>query len=151
MNNIENWQLQEGPGIPLTAGCVPRIEKWLMTKPAPDGINHPAQLVCWGKNCGATDGKSHSAECFAEHKATVSGASAKSDADQTDDINHPAHYASGKVECIDAIEAALTPEEYRGYLKGNIIKYTWRERTKEGDKAMGKARWYLNRMLDGAK
>lgn len=70
---------------------------------------------------------------------------------EPDDINHPAHYASGKVECIDAIGAALTPKEYRGYLKGNIIKYTWRERTKEGDKAMGKARWYLNRMLDGAK
>lgn len=65
----------------------------------------------------------------------------------SDDINHPAHYTAGKVECIDAIEAALTPEEYRGYLKGNILKYTWRERQKEGDKAMGKARWYLDRLL----
>lgn len=64
-----------------------------------------------------------------------------------DDINHPSHYTAGKVECIDAIEAALTPEEYRGYLKGNILKYTWRERQKEGDKAMGKARWYLGRLL----
>jgi hypothetical protein len=64
-----------------------------------------------------------------------------------DDINHPVHYTAGKVECIDAIEAALTPEEYRGYLKGNILKYTWRERQKEGDKAMGKARWYLDRLL----
>jgi hypothetical protein len=67
--------------------------------------------------------------------------------DKSDDINHPAHYTAGKVECIDAIEAALTPEEYRGYLKGNILKYTWRERQKEGDKAMGKARWYLDRLL----
>lgn len=67
----------------------------------------------------------------------------------SDDINHPAHYTAGKVECIDAIEAALTPEEYRGYLKGNILKYTWRERQKEGDKAMGKARWYLERLLGG--
>ena len=67
----------------------------------------------------------------------------------TDDINSPAHYTAGAIECIDAIEAALTPEEYRGYLKGNILKYTWRERQKEGDKAMGKARWYLDRMLRG--
>ncbi len=67
----------------------------------------------------------------------------------TDDINHPSHYTAGTIECIDAIEAALTPEEYRGYLKGNILKYTWRERQKEGDKAMGKARWYIDRMLRG--
>jgi hypothetical protein len=69
---------------------------------------------------------------------------------QRDDVNHPAHYTAGKVECIDAIEAALTPEEFRGYLKGNILKYTWRERQKEGETAMRKARWYLDRLL-GAK
>lgn len=66
---------------------------------------------------------------------------------ESDGINHPAHYNAGKIECIDAIEAALTPEEYRGFLKGNVLKYTWRERQKEGDKAMGKARWYLDRLL----
>jgi hypothetical protein len=65
-----------------------------------------------------------------------------------DDVQRPAHYASAKVECIEAIEAALTPEEFRGYVKGNVIKYTWRERTKEQDKALGKAAWYLNRLLE---
>lgn len=64
-----------------------------------------------------------------------------------DMINSPAHYASGAVECIDAIQSALTPEEYRGYLKGNILKYTWRERNKGGDESMRKAEWYLGRML----
>lgn len=68
----------------------------------------------------------------------------------TDNVNHPAHYNAGAVECIDAIEAALTPEEYRGFLKGNILKYTWREKHKGGMEAMRKARWYLNRLL-GAK
>lgn len=64
-----------------------------------------------------------------------------------DAVNHPSHYTSGSIECIDAIQAALTPEEFRGYLKGNIIKYTWRERHKGGSESMEKARWYLNRML----
>ena len=67
-----------------------------------------------------------------------------------DDIQKAVHYNTGKVECIDAIEAALTPEEYRGFLKGNILKYTWRERQKEGDKAMGKALYYLERLLGRA-
>jgi hypothetical protein len=64
----------------------------------------------------------------------------------TDQIN-PNHYKQGDIECIDAIEAALTPEEFRGYCKGNIIKYTWRERMKGEAISLCKARWYLNRLL----
>ena len=44
----------------------------------------------------------------------------------TDDpVNSPAHYA-GSIECVDAIRAALSPEEFRGWLKGNAMKYLWR-------------------------
>lgn len=61
----------------------------------------------------------------------------------TDDkVNHPSHYTQGGIECIDAIRAALTPEEFRGYCKGNIIKYAWREGRKGGDEDLGKAAWY---------
>ena len=38
-------------------------------------------------------------------------------------VEHPAHYTQGGIECIDAIEAAMPPEAYRGYLEGNVIKY----------------------------
>ncbi|HBY66669.1 MAG TPA: hypothetical protein DEG69_02155, partial [Flavobacteriaceae bacterium] len=27
-----------------------------------------------------------------------------------DNVNHPAHYTDGGIECIEAIEAQLTPE-----------------------------------------
>jgi hypothetical protein len=63
------------------------------------------------------------------------------------DPTNPAHYKQGGIECIDAIEAALTPEEFRGYLKGNILKYTWRERHKKGDEDMAKSAWYVQRLL----
>jgi hypothetical protein len=63
-----------------------------------------------------------------------------------DNVNSPAHYTAGAVECIDAIRAALTPEEFRGYCKGNAIKYVWRERMKGGDESVAKAAWYLDRM-----
>ena len=65
----------------------------------------------------------------------------------TDNVNHPEHYTSGGVECIDAIEAALTPEEFRGFLKGNVLKYTWRERLKAGKESLQKAQWYLNKLV----
>lgn len=60
-----------------------------------------------------------------------------------DSIEHPNHYVHGDMECIDAIKAALTPEEFRGYCKGNIIKYVWRERGKGGDEDLGKAGQYI--------
>ena len=66
---------------------------------------------------------------------------------QPDVVNHPSHYTDGGIECIDAIEAQLTPEEYRGYLKGNIAKYVWRECHKGGTESLKKARWYLNRLV----
>jgi len=63
-------------------------------------------------------------------------------------INHPPHYSSGGFECIEAIEAQLTKEEYRGYLKGNVAKYIWREKHKGGVESLKKAQWYLTRLID---
>jgi hypothetical protein len=40
------------------------------------------------------------------------------------------------------MQAVLTPEEWRGYLKGNIIKYSMRAGRKEGSDDAGKALHY---------
>lgn len=46
---------------------------------------------------------------------------------KTDDlVENPSHYVKNGVECINWIQQALTPEEFRGYLKGNVLKYLWR-------------------------
>ena len=66
---------------------------------------------------------------------------------QEDLVNHPSHYTDGGIECIEAIEAQLSVEEYRGYLKGNIAKYVWRESHKGGTESLKKARWYLDRLI----
>lgn len=65
----------------------------------------------------------------------------------SDPVNQPPHYRQGGIECIDAIQAALTPEEFRGYCKGNVLKYAWRERHKGGAESLKKAQWYLARLL----
>ena len=66
----------------------------------------------------------------------------------TDNVNHPSHYTDGGIECIEAIEAQLTPEEYRGYLKGNVAKYVWREKHKGGIESLQKAEWYLKQLIN---
>ena len=64
-----------------------------------------------------------------------------------DMVNHPPHYQSQNgIECIEAIRAQLTEEEFRGYCKGNCIKYIWRERQKGGDESVKKAVGYLNQL-----
>ena len=68
-------------------------------------------------------------------------------ADPPDLVHNPPHYTAGGIECIDAIRAALTPEEFRGFCKGNAIKYVWRERHKGQEESVEKALWYLNRIL----
>ena len=64
-----------------------------------------------------------------------------------DNVNHPAHYNAGKIEVIAIQEDQLTSEEYRGYIKGQVIKYITRERYKNGLEDLKKARWYLDRLI----
>jgi hypothetical protein len=61
-------------------------------------------------------------------------------------VNSPPHYKQGTIECIEAIQSALTEEEFRGYCKGNAMKYIWRERHKGGKESIEKAAWYLDYM-----
>ena len=69
-----------------------------------------------------------------------------------DPVNHPSHYTGGDVECIDAIKASMTFEEYRGYLKGNVLKYLWRYEDKgKPDEDLQKAGWYLARLVEAVK
>ncbi len=61
-------------------------------------------------------------------------------------VNHPAHYNRGGIECIDAIESALTPDEFMGFLKGQELKYVWRAGLKgDATEDFKKADWYNNR------
>ena len=67
---------------------------------------------------------------------------------QPDNVNHPGHYCQGGIECIKAIEASMTPEEFQGYCKGNVMKYVWRFREKNGLEDLKKAQVYLGWMIE---
>ena len=68
---------------------------------------------------------------------------------KSEQVNHPDHYNQGGIECIDAIEAALTPEEFKGALKFQTMKYTWRMGHK-GDALTDaeKVQWYNTRLIE---
>jgi len=77
------------------------------------------------------------------HTKTVQ-ANKQSDVDMVD---HPPHYNASGIECIDAIEAACG-EGFEYYLQGNIIKYLWRYRYKNGMEDLQKAQWYLAKLIN---
>ena len=62
---------------------------------------------------------------------------------------NPSHYKKGDIECIDAVEVAISN------LKGpeanstaNVIKYMWRWKDKNGVIDLKKARWHIERLID---
>ena len=67
-----------------------------------------------------------------------------------DTVNHPAHYTSGGIECIEAIKASMTADGFCDYCKGNILKYIWRWRDKGGVEDLKKARVYLDWLIQSA-
>lgn len=70
------------------------------------------------------------------------------DPQQDDIINRPAHYTAGKVECIDAIEAAtVNLKGIEAVCTANVIKYVWRWKLKGGVEDLRKAEWYLRRLI----
>jgi hypothetical protein len=66
-----------------------------------------------------------------------------------ENVDHPAHYG-GKIECIDAIEAATESlDGIEAFCTGNAIKYLWRWKRKGGTEDLQKAKWYIDRILNG--
>jgi hypothetical protein len=67
----------------------------------------------------------------------------------TDYLVKPKHYKSDKgLECIDCIEGVvegLTGIEATD--TGNIIKYIWRWKNKDGVNDLKKAQWYINHLI----
>ena len=67
---------------------------------------------------------------------------------ENDPVKHPSHYCYGKFECVEVIQeltaGASGPE---GFLLGNVIKYLWRYRRKNGAEDLKKARRYIEMLI----
>jgi hypothetical protein len=67
---------------------------------------------------------------------------------EQDLINNPNHYTTGGIETIDFIQAKLSKEAFRGFLLGNIVKYSSRHEHKGGIEDIKKAQWYINKLVE---
>ena len=68
---------------------------------------------------------------------------------KVDMVNSPPHYKVGGIEVIDFIKAKLTLDEFRGYLQGNILKYSSRVGYKgDASEDVGKLIWYANKLQE---
>ena len=67
--------------------------------------------------------------------------------DDNNNVDHPSHYNQAGIECIEAIKATLG-DNYQDYCKGNVLKYLWRYKYKNGVEDLKKARWYLDSMIE---
>ena len=64
---------------------------------------------------------------------------------------NPAYDKNSEIDCLDAIRASMTPEAFKGYLKGTVQKYMWRYEEKHvRRKALDlfKAKWFLERLIE---
>lgn len=66
----------------------------------------------------------------------VSVADVKSTDTMNDAVHHPSHYTLPglTIESVDVIRAVLTPEEFKGWCKGNALKYSLRAGRKDPTK-----------------
>ena len=67
--------------------------------------------------------------------------------EEEDMVGAPRHYNTGNIECIEAIEESMSSVAFKGYLKGNCMKYLWRYDYKGKQvEDLQKAQWYLQRL-----
>lgn len=68
-----------------------------------------------------------------------------------DNINHPKHYETDKVECIEAMEITQGRAAVMSFCLCNAFKYLWRHDRKNGLEDIKKARWYLDKYIELAE
>lgn len=87
----------------------------------------------------------HKQQCVKGCRAATPGAVPES---MEQNVNHPRRYTKGKVECIDALEAAVIgkPPDEAIYV-ANVIKYLWRYEEKEPLRSLKSAKWYLDGLI----
>ena len=74
---------------------------------------------------------------------------AEAEKEAEDMVTAPRHYNTGNIECIDAIEESMSSIAFKGYLKGNCMKYLWRYDYKGKQvEDLKKAGWYLNKLTE---
>ena len=110
----------------------------------------------WIKRCNGMEWKDCRSNLTDEHRCNGLcdndfgwGDYARSaDSPKDDLVNNPMHYTVGGYEAKDVMKAKLTPEEWRGACKANVLKYLMRANYKsKHDQDIEKAAWYMKELV----
>ena len=67
---------------------------------------------------------------------------------EPDNVEHLAHYETGKFECIDVMCETQGVDAVIDFCICNGFKYLYRHKRKNGVEDLKKARWYLNKAIE---
>lgn len=68
-----------------------------------------------------------------------------------DKVKQPQHYKQGGLEVITILKKKMSKEEFKGFCKGNILKYLLRAEFKNGLEDYEKAQVYLKWLIEEEK
>ena len=98
--------------------------------------------------CKESEGKCVKSETLTERLRQLDSSYVPSEK-PSDNVNSPSHYCKGGLECIEAIRAACEGlDGVEAYYAGNVIKYVWRFKFKNGVEDLKKARKYLDWLIE---
>ena len=105
---------------------------------------------CWtGPKIEAWMKASHDEDSELWEDESLEDIIARQDEEEEDMVGAPRHYNTGNIECIDAIEESMSSVAFKGYLKGNCLKYLWRYDYKGKQvEDLQKAGWYLRKLTE---
>jgi hypothetical protein len=84
-----------------------------------------------------------------QHMLNTSRLNAGSNGTSADDIQISGnHYKDMPIQPWHIMEAVLTHDEFVGFLKGNVIKYSLRAGRKDGSDDAGKAKHYMQKLKE---
>lgn len=63
-------------------------------------------------------------------------------------IDKQEHYTANGIQPIDLMRQNFTPEAFKGFLEGNILKYVLRHKRKNGVEDLRKAMTYLTWLIE---
>lgn len=126
---------QTGKGRPAVncPGCREALKYGYTAKPKAKPTVAVATEEEKAKQYGKIEAKPEVAETPTIDVPVVDGTLSET---MNDAVHHPQHYALPglTIESVDVIRAVLTPEEFKGWCKGNALKYSLRAGRKDPTK-----------------
>lgn len=148
----KNHKLNEWSG--LTNDNLVNFISWTKTLPYAKELLFLGEEELWDRNKtlvvkdnSVTSRALESIHAFIDKEAAVitTEYKTKESSSDTDVVNHPPHYTSGGIECIDAMIAAYGTDVVKDFCLCNNFKYMWRFNKKNGAEDLDKATWYMNK------